>query len=234
MHSYRFIYRHSVSLQMKKCVFVFVRRVMLSRHLVQELRPRNTGAIRQGNQTREKRGNTQQICYSFGSPVTTRQDPIPCSSISFRSIWIYSFGQEFSYYHPSVGRIRGRSSWSDKTSSWAKKSMEWQIYTLNEITSFDYSWRLETRDKMNWSTDRFQVIALILGKSNLQINESTACSQEIRSGYGNGIICWMGRKMRRNAVGDCAGRRCISGVECRWMIIKIYVVVDKTKPTMAI
>lgn len=108
---------------------------MLSRHLVQELRPRNTGAIRQGNQTREKRGNTQQICYSFGSPVTARQDPIPCSSISFRSIWIYSFGQEFSYYHPSVGRIRGRSSWSDKTSSWVKKSMEWQIYTSNEITS---------------------------------------------------------------------------------------------------
>lgn len=142
---------------------------MLSRHSVQELRPRNTGAIRPGNQTREKRGNTQQICYSFGSPVTTRQDPIPCSSISFRSIWIYSFGQEFSYYHPSVGRIRGRSSWSDKTSSWVKKSMEWQIYTSNEITSLTIAGGL--RHEIRWigvQTD-FKWLLWFLAKATFKL-----------------------------------------------------------------
>lgn len=110
---------------------------MLSRHSVQELRPRNTGAIRPGNQTREKRGNTQQICYSFGSPSHDKT-PIPCSSISFRSIWIYSFGQ-LSYYHPSVGGDSWEIKLEWQDASWVKKSMEWQIYTSNEITSFDYS-----------------------------------------------------------------------------------------------
>lgn len=106
---------------------------MLSRHSVQELRPRNTGAIRPGNQTRKKRGNTQQICYSFGSP--------PDKTVFFH---IIPFDLDLFFWTTFVlSSFSWGDSWEIKLewqdASWVKKSMEWQIYTSNEITSFDYS-----------------------------------------------------------------------------------------------